>query len=71
MSEKQEHDVATREEALAILTEHARNGSPTAAAALARVLRARETHDRPTEEELALQEELESLIATKPDRRRR
>ena len=72
MSEKQEHDVATREEALAILTEHARNGSPTAAAALARELRAREAHDRPLdEEELALQEELEDLIATNPDRRKR
>ena len=34
------HDVATREEALALLTEHARNGSATAAAALARELRA-------------------------------
>ena len=43
MSGKQDHDIATREEALALLTEHARNGSPTAAAALARELRVRDT----------------------------
>jgi hypothetical protein len=35
-------DIASREEALALLTEHARNGSATAAAALARELRAQE-----------------------------
>ena len=33
MSEKQQHDIATREEALALLTDHARKGSSTAAAA--------------------------------------
>ena len=36
MSEKQQHDIATREEALALLTDHARKGSSTAVAALAR-----------------------------------
>jgi hypothetical protein len=53
------HDIATREEALALLTEHARNGSATAAAALARELRA----ERQREEEL--DRELQDFIATK------
>ena len=35
MTEKK-HDIATREEAMALLTDHAREGSATAAAALAR-----------------------------------
>ena len=58
MSEKQQHDIATREEALALLTDHARKGSSTAAAALARELRVRDTEtvDR------ALEEELDGLI---------
>ena len=62
MSEKG-HDIATREEALALLTDHARKGSATAAAALARELRVRntETVDR------ALDEELDRLIADKRD----
>ena len=61
MSEK--HDIATREEALALLTDHARKGSATAAAALARELRVRDTEtvDR------ALDEELDRLIADKRD----
>ena len=42
MSEKK-HDIATREEAMALLTDHARKGSATAAAALARELRAPKT----------------------------
>ena len=58
MSGKQQHDIATREEALALLTDHARKGSATAAAALARELRVRDTEavDR------ALEEELDGLI---------
>ena len=54
MSEKQQHDIATREEALALLTDHARKSSSTAAAALARELRVRDTDtvDRAPEEEL-------------------
>ena len=56
MSEK--HDIATREEALALLTDHARKGSATAAAALARELRAREAET----EDQALAEELDRLI---------
>ena len=61
MSEK--HDIATREEALALLSDQARKGSPTAAAALARELRVRDTEtvDR------ALDEELDRLIADKRD----
>ena len=45
----------------------------TAAVALDRALRvrAREDDQPLDDEELALQEELESLIATKPDRRKR
>ena len=35
---KRKHDIATREEVLALLTDQARKGSPTAAAALAREL---------------------------------
>ena len=58
MSEKQQHDIATREEALALLTDHARKGSSTAAAALARELRAREAET----EDQALAEELDALI---------
>ena len=48
-------------------------GSVTAAVALERALRVRARgDDQPLDdEELALQEELESLIATKPDRRKR
>ena len=61
MSEK--HDIATREEALALLTDHARKGSATAAAALARELRAREAET----EDQALDEELDRLIADKRD----
>ena len=62
MSEKK-HDIATREEVLALLSDQARKGSPTAAAALARELRVRdaETVDR------ALDEELDRLIADKRD----
>ena len=56
MSEKQQHDIATREEALALLTDHARKGSATAAAALARELRAREAET----EDQALAEELDA-----------
>ena len=57
MSENK-HDIATREEVLALLTDQARNGSPTAAATLARELRVRDTEavDR------ALEEELDRLI---------
>ena len=58
MSEKQQHDIATREEALALLTDHARKGSSTAVAALARELRVRETET----EDQALEEELDRLI---------
>ena len=61
MSEK--HDIATREEALALLTDHARKGSATAAAALARELRAREAET----EDQALADELDRLIADKRD----
>jgi hypothetical protein len=43
MSETQ--DIATHEEVLRILTEQARNGSVTAAAALARELRAAEKRE--------------------------
>ena len=57
MSESR-HDVATREEVLALLTDHARKGSPTAAAALARELRVRD----PETEDPALVEELDGLI---------
>ena len=62
MSEKG-HDIARREEALALLTDHARKGSATAAAVLARELRVRDTEtvDR------ALDEELDRLIADKRD----
>ena len=67
MSEK--HDVATREEALALLTEHARKGSATAAAALARELRARETLAAQTEEDQALADELDALLANDDDER--
>ena len=61
MSENK-HDIATREEVLALLTDQARNGSPTAAAALARELRVRETET----EDQVLVEELDRLIA-RPD----
>ena len=49
MSESK-HDVATREEVLALLTDQARKGSPTAAAALARELRVRDPETEETEE---------------------
>ena len=56
MTEK--HDIATREEAMALLTDHARKGSATAAAALARELRAPKTEmDEPS-----LEAELDGLI---------
>ena len=58
MSEKQQHDIATREEARALLTDHARKGSATAAAALAREPRVRETETN----DQALAEELDRLI---------
>ena len=57
MSENK-HDIATREEVLALLTDQARNGSPTAAATLARELRVRETE----REDQALVDELDALI---------
>ena len=66
MSEKQVHDIATREEALALLTDHARKGSSTAAAALARELRVREAETEETEEDQALAEELDRIIS-RPD----
>ena len=66
MSEKQVHDIATREEALALLTDHARKGSSTAAAALARELRVREAEAEETEEDQALAEELDRIIS-RPD----
>ena len=58
---------------LAILSRKAEAGSVTAAVALERALRvrAREDDQPLDDEELALQAELESLIATKPDRRKR
>ena len=62
MSEKK-HDNATREEVLALLTDQARKGSPTAAAALARELRVRDTET----EDQALADELDRLIADKRD----
>jgi hypothetical protein len=55
----QKHDIATREEALALLTEHARKGSATAAAALARELRAEKQRE---DRELA---ELADLVGSK------
>ena len=58
MSESK-HDVATREAVLALLTDQARKGSPTAAAALARELRIRD----PETEDQALVDELDRLIA--------
>ena len=61
MSENK-HDIATREEVLALLTDQARNGSPTAAATLARELRVRETET----EDQVLVDELDRLIA-RPD----
>ena len=57
MSESK-HDIATRGEVLALLTDQARKGSPTAAAALARELRVRDTET----EDQALVEELDRLI---------
>ena len=65
MSEKQEHEVATREEVLALLTDQARKGSPTAAAALARELRIRDPETEETEDQ-ALVEELDRIIS-RPD----
>ena len=65
MSEKQQHDIATREEVLALLTDHARKGSPTAAAALARELRVRDPETEETEDQ-ALVEELDRMIS-RPD----
>ena len=58
-------DIATREEALALLTDHARKGSSTAAAALARELRVREAETEETEDQ-ALVEELDRIIS-RPD----
>ena len=52
MSNEKPLEIATREEALALLTEHARKGSATAAAALARELRAVADKRKPLEEEL-------------------
>ena len=60
------HDIATREEVLALLTDQARKGSSTAAAALARELRVREAETEETEEDQALAEELDRLIS-RPD----
>ena len=66
-------EILTHEQVLAILSRKAEAGSVTAAVALERALRvrAREDDQPLDDEQLALQEELESLIATKPDRRRR
>ena len=64
MSESK-HDVATREEVLALLTDQARKGSPTAAAALARELRVRDPETEETEDQ-ALVEELDRIIS-RPD----
>ena len=64
MSEK--HDIATREEVLALLTDQARKGSPTAAAALARELRVRDPETEETEEDQALVQELDRIIS-RPD----
>lgn len=52
MARKKKLDIATRDEALALLTEHARNGSATAAAALARELRAAEAEKDELDREL-------------------
>jgi hypothetical protein len=66
-------EILTHEQVLAILSRKAEAGSVTAAVALERALRvrAREDDQPLDDEELALQKELESLIATKPDRRKR
>ena len=66
-------EILTHEQVLAILSRKAEAGSVTAAVALERALRvrAREDDQPLDDEEFALQEELKSLIATKPDRRRR
>ena len=64
MSENK-HDIATREEVLALLTDQARKGSPTAAAALARELRVRDPETAETEDQ-ALVEELDRIIS-RPD----
>ena len=66
-------EILTHEQVLAILSRKAEAGSVTAAVALERALRvrAREDDQPLDDDQLALQEELESLIATKPDRRRR
>jgi predicted component of type VI protein secretion system len=53
-------DIATHEEVLKILTEQARAGSITAAAALERALRAVEQRDR--EQREALDDELNRLL---------
>ena len=58
---KKKNDIATRDEALALLTEHARNGSATAAAALARELRAAEAEKR----EESVEDELDRILSTK------
>ena len=64
MSEKG-HDIATREEVLALVTDQARKGSPTAAAAPARELRVRDPETEETEDQ-ALVEELDRIIS-RPD----
>ena len=64
MSESK-HDIATRGEVLALLTDQARKGSPTAAAALARELRVRDPETEETEDQ-ALVEELDRIIS-RPD----
>ena len=51
---------------LALLTDHARKGSSTAAAALARELRVRDPETEETEEDQALAEELDRIIS-RPD----
>ena len=65
-----DNEILTHEQVLVILSRKAEAGSVTAAVALERALRVRAREDdQPLDaEELALQEELERLIA-KPDRR--
>ena len=66
-------EILTHEQVMAILSRKAEAGSVTAAVARERALRVRAREDdQPRDaEELALQEELERLIATKPDGRKR
>jgi len=54
--------IATHEEVLELLTEQARNGSVTAAAALERAIRA-----RPPEQEDEVSKAIDSILAKKHD----